>query len=221
MLSHSWASIASQKKERGILYGMNEFPVDVCGLDEAGRGPLAGPMVAALVSPTLPLSVLQKKAKSPIRDSKLLSAIQRQKIMSVIEDQRVLFFVETISVEEINTRGIGWANKEIMYRLMKRFFAPQYIVDGNMKLTSPHKNSQVKSIIDADATVPSVILAGIVAKVTRDRIMDTLHTEYPMYGWNHNKGYGTAMHEQAILTFGITHHHRTLFVRNVLAQNGV
>lgn len=174
-------------------------------MDEAGRGPLAGPLVAAAV-------VLNFKFPSPIRDSKLLSRFQREKIYEELHTTNSQIEIEIISTKLINKNGIGWANKEIFRRLIKKVKADLYIVDGNLKIN----RLKTISMIDADATVPSVILAGIVAKVTRDRIMEKMHEKYPHYNWKQNSGYGTKQHIEAIIKFGTCQEHRNIFVESAV-----
>lgn len=174
----------------------------ICGLDEAGRGALAGPLVAAAVIGAIP----------NIKDGKLLSAKQRNEAYKNLVNSGARIIIETISVEEINRFGIQEANMRIFYKLMARIAANKYIVDGNLKI------SGAESIIDADATIPEVILAGIVAKVERDKIMQGLHAEYPSYFWAENKGYGTKKHIEAIRSFGSCCYHRSVFVATALSQ---
>ena len=174
----------------------------ICGMDEVGRGPLAGPIVGAAV-------VLAKEIKV-LRDSKKLSAIQRQKLYKNIVDSGAVIAVEMISVRSINIKGIGWANKEIFRRLKKRIPADEYIADGNLKIAG------IKSVIKADSKVPEVMAASIIAKVWRDKHMQLLHAEYPMYGWKSNMGYGTKEHIAALKAHGPCKHHRKLFIRTAL-----
>ena len=174
----------------------------ICGLDEAGRGALAGPLVAAAVIGTL----------TNIKDSKLFSAKQRENIYERLIVSRAEIVIETISVEEINKIGIQNANIQIFYKLISRIHANKYIIDGNLKIDG------AESIIDADATIPEVILAGIVAKVERDKIMKRLHQEFNYYSWDENKGYGTKKHIQAIRQFGSCYHHRAVFVKTALSS---
>lgn len=181
----------------------------LCGLDEAGRGALAGPLVAAAVilnSQELPLNL-------PLKDGKLLTQEQRNKWHSALLKLKVQITTEIISARQINNHGIGWANKEIFRRLIKKVSADKYLVDGNLKLGRLNgKTGKVFSQVDADANVPEVILAGIVAKVERDKIMAELHLKYPDYNWKQNAGYGTRTHLEAIKMFGKTRFHRDVFV---------
>ena len=186
----------------------------ICGLDESGRGALAGPLVAAaVVLPKKTIKTVSRRAGTKTRDGKLLAAIQRRKIYAILKRMRAEIAVEVISARSINNHGIGWANREIMRRLIKRVSAHEYIADGRLKLGRiDGKTQKLKSVIDADATIPPVILAGIVAKVERDKLMSKLHKEFPMYYWKQNKGYGTKEHLEALKTYGQSHYHRNIFV---------
>lgn len=174
----------------------------LCGLDEAGRGALAGPLVAAAVIGQV----------SKIKDGKLLSPNQRNEIYSRLKKSGAQIYIETISSRSINNHGIGWANKEIFKRLIKKVLADKYIIDGNLKI----KGAQ--SVVNGDATIPEVILAGIVAKVERDKIMCQLHKSFHRYHWEVNKGYGTLKHIEAIKNHGPCRYHRVVFVTTALRQ---
>lgn len=174
----------------------------LCGLDECGRGPLAGPIVAAGV-------VLQKPIRG-LNDSKKLTPALRLKLYRKIIKTSV-FQIEMISVSEINKRGIGWANKTIFKRLSKKIPADKYIADGNLKL-----GKKIISLVKADTKVPEVMAASIVAKVTRDKLMRDLHDQFPYYGWQSNMGYGTKFHIIALQEHGRSDHHRKVFVDTAL-----
>lgn len=176
----------------------------LCGIDEVGRGPLAGPLVACA-------TILN--SQNPIfnlKDSKKLSAAQRAKLYTKIKKSGAVIAISVISVNLINKKGIGWANKEAFRRLMRVTPADKYIIDGNLKIAG------ATSIIKADAKYPEVMAASIIAKVWRDRLMARLHQMYPQYGWISNKGYGTKYHIQALREHGPTKHHRKLFVKTAL-----
>lgn len=180
----------------------------IAGLDEVGRGALAGPLIAAAVS-------LNPKQQIPnLKDSKKLNQKQRERVDKLIYESGALVMIETISVNLINKRGIGWANKEIFKRLIKKTDADKYIIDGNLKF----KNKKIKSVVKADNTRKCVMAAAIVAKVYRDEQMKMLHERYKVYGWDKNKGYGTSTHIKALKTYGISKHHRSLFVRTALTK---
>ena len=189
----------------------------VCGIDEAGRGALAGPLVAAAV--ILPFSIrkLRRVAKTPIRDGKTLSKSQRMRIYHALKRLEAEIHIEIISTRCINNRGIQRANREAIRSLIKRVDADRYIIDGKTRLGRiKGKTEKIQTIVDADATIPEVILAGIVAKVKRDRIMRELHDQSPMYHWKSNAGYGTKLHIQAITSHGTTRFHRNVFVTTAL-----
>lgn len=175
----------------------------VCGMDEVGRGALAGPLVAAAV-------VLPRKVGG-LNDSKKISHALRFKIYQKIKRSGAIIAVEEISARQINTRGMGWANKEIFKRLAGKIPADKYIADGNLKL-----GKKIRSVVKADTKIPEVMAASIVAKVFRDRIMDHLHRYHDRYGWQSNKGYGTKYHIAAIREYGVTKYHRSKFVKTAL-----
>lgn len=189
----------------------------VCGIDEAGRGALSGPLVAAAVILPVSLRLTNIITKWHIKDSKLLMPFERRKIVSKMKRLGIPIMLEEISTLSINHHGIGWANREIIKRLIRRIEADKYIVDGNLKLGRiRNKTNRIKSIINADATIPAVIMAGIVAKVHRDKLMRKLHRLFPRYNWNKNAGYGTKKHILAIKKHGMTRFHRSVFVTTAL-----
>lgn len=192
----------------------------ICGIDEAGRGAFAGPLVAAaVILPKKTIKTVSRRAGTKTRDGKLLTAIQRKRIYGILKRLRAEIAVEVISTRSINNHGIAWANREVMRRLVKRVEADEYIADGRLKLGRvTGKTEKLKSLIDADATIPAVILAGIVAKVERDKIMLELHKEFPVYNWKENKGYGTKDHVEAIKTYGQIHYHRSIYVTTALKK---
>jgi ribonuclease HII len=184
----------------------------ICGLDEVGRGSLAGPLVAVATVLSTQCSVLK------INDSKKLNKRQREKVYRELMDSGVEYRVETITARQINSRGMGWANKEIFRRLIKNIEAEKYIVDGNLKL-GILKNKNVKCVIRADATRKCVMAASIIAKVTRDEHMRRLHEEHEVYGWDRNAGYGTKSHIEAIKKYGTAKYHRDVWVRTVMKNS--
>lgn len=192
----------------------------ICGIDEAGRGALAGPLVAAAV--ILPCSprYLARLAKTKVRDGKLLTATQRNRIYKALKRVKAEIVIEVISSRKINNHGIGKANRLIVRNLIKRVEADKYIVDGKLKLGRiKGKTHKMRSVVDADATIPEVILAGIVAKVERDKIMHALHKQFPLYNWRRNAGYGTRQHLEVLQTHSITIYHRSIFVTTALRNH--
>lgn len=179
---------------------------DVCGLDEVGRGALAGPLVAAAV-------VLPDGFSHPLlRDSKLLSESQRETIEPVIRREALGLQVIAIEVAEIDDRGVGWANRIAFERLIEQVVAQEYLGDGNLVIRTGHR---YRSVIGGDRLVPAISAASIVAKVFRDRLMRQLHPQYAHYDWERNKGYGTPHHLGAISRHGICIHHRRSFIHQV------
>jgi ribonuclease HII len=189
----------------------------VCGLDEAGRGALAGPIVIASVSFPAQFSFAQAAPDVVARDSKLLSPRQRAVLYAAILDRANAVDVEVIESAEIDERGINWANTEGFRRLVARSEATRYIVDGRWQLGElGAKASRVRCEIRADQTVPATLAAGVVAKVRRDEIMQQLDQHWPMYGWSRNTGHGTREHVEAIRMFGTSPQHRSQFVATAL-----
>ena len=182
----------------------------ICGLDEVGRGALAGPLVAAATILNIQYPI------SNLNDSKKLSKKQRERLFQEIIDSGAEVAVEIISARQINNRGIGWANKEIFKRLIKRVNADRYIIDGNLRINVKNQKSKIKSVVGADRTRKCVMAASIIAKVTRDELMRKLHEEHSNYGWDENVGYGTKKHIEAIRVHGEVRYHRSVFVTTAL-----
>jgi len=197
---------------------MHSNAIILCGLDEAGRGPLAGPIVACGVILHSSFTQLEKLSGIKIRDGKLLSSIQREKVFRILTPSLTTIYPASISVSGINRYGIGWANKELFRRLIRKIPANRFVIDGNLHISVRNSAKYIQSIVDADATIPEVILAGICAKVIRDTMMDRYHKQFPQYHWNTNAGYGTKAHIEAIKKNGVTPLHRTVFVTTALHQ---
>jgi ribonuclease HII len=172
----------------------------VCGIDEAGRGPWAGPVVAAAV--ILPAT----GAPKGLADSKKLSAPRRETLLAVIEANCDVG-VGLADVEEIDRLNILQATFLAMRRAIAglRTRPVHALVDGNR---APGLGIATTCIVKGDAKEPAISAASIVAKVHRDRIMAALDAEYPGYGWAHNAGYGTAEHRLALARLGVTPQHR-------------
>ncbi len=174
----------------------------VAGIDEAGRGPLAGPVVAAAVI------IGQGNIVAGIDDSKKLSQIKRESLYQhIIENHQ--YSVAVIQPQEIDEINILQATiKACILAERNLHVTPDIVlVDGNMKFSDP----RFISIVKGDAKSISIAAASIIAKVTRDRLMEELHHNYPMYNWYANKGYGTKEHIDAIMRYGRTIHHRESF----------
>ena len=175
----------------------------VAGVDEAGRGPWAGPVVAAAVI------LHPKRLPTGIQDSKKLPAEKREIIFAAII-KHCQYGIGTASVEEIDSLNILGATKLAMKRAVE--LLPQKpeiaLVDGN---SAPALACKVQTVIGGDSLCLSIAAASILAKVTRDRMMRELALECPGYGWEHNVGYGTACHQEALAKLGVTIHHRRSF----------
>ena len=175
----------------------------VAGVDEAGRGPLAGPVVAAAV-------VLDPKCiPEGIDDSKALTAAKRERLCAeLLACAKVGVGIAT--VEEIDTLNILWASMLAMHRAVDAlgFVPAMVLVDGNRCPKWPHTSQWV---IGGDALCLSIAAASIVAKHQRDAMMIALDALHPGYGWASNKGYGAKIHQDALRTLGPTPHHRRTF----------
>jgi len=185
----------------------------VCGLDEVGRGPLAGPVVAACV--VIPKDKRTLEFIADITDSKKLSAVKRE----ILYDQITMHFphsIAEISPDEIDEINILQASLLAMTKAHDDVGNIDVaLVDGNR---APNLSSRIITVVKGDQKSKSIAAASIIAKVHRDHIMQKLAKEHPYYGWETNAGYPTAQHKDALKTHGITLHHRKSFtpVRNVL-----
>lgn len=178
--------------------------VRVAGVDEAGRGPLAGPVVAAAV--VLPAGVFVEGAT----DSKVVPQEERERLAKEIRAQAVAVSVGAASVREIDRVNILRATARAMTRALTRLpVAPDHVVVDGLRV--PGVEWEHEAVVKGDACVHTVACASIVAKVCRDRLMTLLAARYPDYGWERNKGYATRRHRQALRKAGITPHHRTSF----------
>lgn len=184
----------------------------ICGLDESGRGALAGPLVAVAVLLPFDSGNLLSGLDTPLRDGKTLSPGQRRNIFTHVKRIGIKYETEIISARIINNHGIGKSNREIFRRLIRKTEADRYIVDGNLKIGNFRRKKTIECRPHADSDIPAVIIAGIIAKYIRDKIMRKLHLDYPRYGWNKNSGYGTKGQLKNIERFGVSRYHRNIFV---------
>lgn len=179
----------------------------IAGIDEAGRGPLVGPVVAGAV--VLDLSV----DWTGIDDSKKLSEEKRNYFYEKIVNHAISYGVGIASHDEIDEINILNATKLAMARALESVNADYLLIDA-VKLTDIP--IEQKSIIKGDSLSASIAAASIIAKVTRDRMLNELHEAYPMYDFMNNKGYGTDSHYRAIREYGIIKEHRKSFLKNIL-----
>jgi ribonuclease HII len=189
-------------------------PLGLCGVDEAGRGPLAGPVTAAAVmlDPARPIDGL--------RDSKKLSAAARERLAAEIREHAAAWCVAEASVAEIDQLNILQATMLAMQRAVAGLArAPDDVwVDGNR---CPDWAWRSQAVVKGDDKVAAIAAASILAKTARDRFMCSLHDEYPVYGFAQHMGYGTAVHLAALKAHGACPHHRRSFgpVKLVLDQS--
>lgn len=206
---------AKLKAEIERIEAMREFEnqydyVDfICGIDEAGRGPLAGPVVAGAV-------VLKKGAKILyVNDSKKLSEKRRDELFDIIKEEAVSYGLGIISEERIDEINILQATYEAMRTAIKELsVVPDILL--NDAVTIPGVNITQIPIIKGDAKSLTIASASILAKVTRDRMMQEYDELYPQYGFAKHKGYGTKAHIDAIKEYGPCKIHRKTFIKNFI-----
>lgn len=178
------------------------------GCDEAGRGPLAGPVYAAAV-------ILPPDFRHPLlNDSKQLSEKARDTLRPVIEREAVAWAVEAVQPDEIDRLNILWASVAGMQRAVLRLDpAPDFLlIDGNkFRPFGPYGFKDYRTVVHGDATFSSIAAASVLAKTWRDERMRSLAQEYPQYGWERNMGYPTPEHIEAIRRHGFTPWHRKSF----------
>lgn len=184
----------------------------VAGVDEAGRGPLAGPVFAAAVvlDPNRPISGLA--------DSKVLSAPRRERLAALIREQALAWSVASASVEEIDRLNILWASMLAMQRACAGLLVTpdQALIDGNR--VPEGLPCAARAIVKGDASVAAISAASILAKTSRDADCLLLHARYPHYAFDQHKGYGTALHLARLQSYGPCPAHRRSFapVRRLL-----
>ncbi len=194
-----WTTIERDlRREKGPL---------LAGVDEVGRGPIAGPVVACAV-----IMPAETRAIAGVDDSKRLTHDQRVRLASKIRERAVAFALGAASVREIDRINIYQASVLAMQRALSRLkVTPDYVViDGRSMRTLPTPHT---AIVHGDARCFSIACASILAKVTRDLLMTRLSKHYPHYIWEHNAGYTTREHVTGLTSYGITPHHRKSFCR--------
>lgn len=184
----------------------------LAGVDEAGRGPLAGPVVAASV--ILPKNFHHKE----IDDSKKLSHKQREKLFEIITENAISFSFSVISQTTIDKINILNATLLAMQKSVNKLkpIPELVLIDGNKIFNS---RLQLIPVVKGDSLSQSIAAASIIAKVIRDRMMNRLAEKYSYYGWEHNKGYPTRQHIEALLKFGPTPVHRKSFLRKIFGEH--
>ena len=185
--------------------------VSVCGIDEAGRGPLAGPVCAAAV-------ILPPHLEIPgLNDSKKLSDKRRRELMPVIKEQAITYGIGMASHEEIDQINILQATFLAMERALAQLEgkAKFALIDGNREKDF---GLPVMTVVKGDSRSANIAAASILAKVTRDDLMEALAEEYPQYGFEIHKGYGTKAHYEALRTYGPSPIHRMTFLKKFYGE---
>ncbi|MFA7084093.1 MAG: ribonuclease HII [Arcobacteraceae bacterium] len=177
----------------------------LCGIDEAGRGPIAGPLVVA--------GVVLKKEILGLNDSKVLSEKKREALFDEIVEHSIHHIVFT-SNELIDEKGLSYCLKHSINEIMQTIRAKEYLMDGNTAFGILNLNFKIK----ADATVKEVSAASILAKVSRDRFMCSINSTFPQYAFSKHKGYGTKAHIEQIKEFGYCSIHRKSFKLKALEE---
>ncbi len=181
------------------------FNKNLCGIDEAGRGPLAGPLVVA--------GVVLKKEVEGLNDSKKLSEKKRELLFDKIKENS-FYHIVTTSNKTLDDIGLSLAIKNSIEEIMSSLDAKIYLMDGNTSFGIENLEHKIK----ADATVVEVSAASILAKVSRDRFMCEIASKYPLYNFEKHKGYGTKAHVEAMRKFGLCDLHRVSFKVKSLEQ---
>ena len=186
----------------------------IAGVDEAGRGPLAGPVYAAAVI------LNHARPISGLADSKKLTAARREALFDVIRRDALSWAIASATVEEIDTINILQASLLAMQRAVEALARQpqQILVDG---LYCPKVTMPARAIVNGDSKEPAISAASILAKVARDCEMQKLHAQYPQYGFDAHKGYGTAMHRAALAVHGVSpvHRHSYAPIKELLLKN--
>jgi ribonuclease HII len=208
-----WSTLEKTLRAQGVRH--------IAGVDEVGRGPFAGPVVACAI--VMPADV---RAIAGVADSKTLDAAERVRLAALIRARAVVFSLGAASVREIAQLNILQATSLAMRRALARVdraLASQgaelgaVVIDGKPMRTLGREHT---AVVKGDAKVYAIACASIVAKVARDRLMEVLGRRHPGYGWERNAGYGTPLHIDGLRRLGLTPHHRELFCRGALSAEG-
>jgi ribonuclease HII len=196
----------------------------IIGIDEVGRGPLAGPVCVCAVA--MPATLYRKKrwrlGSSPLTDSKKMNASGRELWSNHARDLRdsesIRIGIAMRSARMIDQHGISASIRTCIVRALKQLDLDpaqcSVLLDGGLKAPVLYKKQT--TVIRGDSIHPAISLASVVAKVRRDKLMRTLHKEHPNYRWEENKGYGTALHRSALRKYGPTPLHRKSFISKVI-----
>ena len=193
----------------------------ILGADEAGRGPLAGPVAVGVVAVSEGYDVLG--VFPGLNDSKKLSEKKREALFAVLQEElragRIAATVTLVSAAEIDAKGIAPSVRHGVWKGVRKLLPnPEegtVLLDGSLQAPPEYRQ---ETIVGGDGSVPAIMLAALAAKVTRDRYMQKIDAEYPAYGFAVHKGYGTKAHREAIRAHGPCAAHRMSFLRNVLKE---
>ena len=184
----------------------------ICGIDEAGRGPLAGPIVSAAVildSSNLDDIILY------INDSKKLSEHKREELSEIIKEKALSYSISMCDSKEIDEKGIGYCNNHVFIKACEGLnIKPDLVLSDGYLIKN--FNEENKHVIKGDTKSACIACASIIAKVYRDNIMKEYHKKYPQYDFEKNVGYGTKTHVDALKEVGPTEIHRMSFLKNIL-----
>ncbi len=197
----NWLQYENEVRNKGFKF--------ICGVDEAGRGPLAGPVCAAAVI------LHDNQIIEGVNDSKKLSEKKREALYDLIKEQALAYSVAFAAVEEIEEMNILNATMLAMKRAVEglKIKADYALIDGNKV---PPVNIPCEYVIKGDAKSMSIAAASILAKVSRDRLCYEYAKKYPQYGFDKHKGYGTKLHREALLKYGPCEIHRMSFLGKIL-----
>ena len=215
---------AKEKIENEIKRVRNMYNFDksfegyniIAGVDEVGRGPLAGPIVSCAV--VLDLNVIDEDLILWINDSKKLNERKREELAAIIKEKALAYYVASRNSKEIDERGIGVCNNEVFFEACTNLkVKPDLVLSDGYTV----KGIQIpnKSVIKGDTKSACIAAASIVAKVYRDNLMKEYAEKYPYYGFEENVGYGTTKHIEGIKEYGPTEIHRVSFLTNILSNN--
>lgn len=194
----------------------------VIGIDEVGRGPIAGPLVVCACAVAKGTDILKMFPKGILKDSKKLSDKNRQKIVdeieSLIHDKTIVYGIGEIKAQDIDELGLSVSIKKAIHLALKK------IHDGGVNTNSfifldgalhVDEEFQQETIIKGDEKIAEIALASIIAKVYRDTLMKKVALEFPLYGFENHVGYGTRAHYEVIQKYGITGYHRKSFLKSI------
>lgn len=211
-----------ENKEKEVTRVKNMYSFDreflangyIAGVDEVGRGPLAGPIVAAAVVLDLDYKIDQDLILH-INDSKKLSLKVREELDSIIKQKAISYSIVAIDNNEIDNKGIAWGNNEVLKRAYEGLnIQPNFILSDGYAIKNCKYNNEF--VVKGDAQSASIACASIIAKVYRDNLMKEYARIYPQYDFDKNVGYGTKNHIEAIKKYGFSPIHRKSFLKNIL-----